>query len=70
MPALAENVLRQNIERSLEVHCRFMKACLPGLTPAADALIATYKVIRHCSLVTGGSAADGQNLAADFSAVI
>jgi len=67
MPTLTVDVLRQNIECSLEVHSRFMKVCLPALTAAADALIAAYRA-GHKALFfgNGGSAADAQHLAAEF----
>jgi D-sedoheptulose 7-phosphate isomerase len=67
MPKLTVNVLRQNIERSLEVHSRFMNACLPAMTAAAEALIAAYTAGRKALFFgNGGSAADAQHLAAEF----
>jgi D-sedoheptulose 7-phosphate isomerase len=61
------DILRNNIERSLEVHRLFMETCLPALTAAADALIAAYRA-GHKALFfgNGGSAADAQHLAAEF----
>jgi len=61
------NILRTNIERSLEVHNRFMDACLPSMTVAADALVSAYRA-GHKALFfgNGGSAADAQHLAAEF----
>jgi D-sedoheptulose 7-phosphate isomerase len=61
------SVLRQNVEGSLEVHMRFMEACLPALARAADALIAAY-LNGHKAIFfgNGGSAADAQHLAAEF----
>jgi D-sedoheptulose 7-phosphate isomerase len=61
------DILRSNMERCLEVHTRFVEACLPALTAAADALIAAYRA-GHKALFfgNGGSAADAQHLAAEF----
>jgi D-sedoheptulose 7-phosphate isomerase len=61
------DILRSNIERCLEVHSRFMEACLPALDVAADALISAYRA-GHKALFfgNGGSAADAQHLAAEF----
>jgi D-sedoheptulose 7-phosphate isomerase len=61
------NILRTNIERSIEVHSRLMAACLPALTAAADALVSAYRA-GHKALFfgNGGSAADAQHLAAEF----
>ena len=63
----AVDVLRQNIQGSIETHARFMEACLPALTKAADALTAAY-LAGHKALFfgNGGSAADAQHLAAEF----
>src|SRR5688572_2393352 len=60
-------ILRANIERSIEVHAAFNKACLPALTTAAEALILAYRA-GHKALFfgNGGSAADAQHLAAEF----
>jgi D-sedoheptulose 7-phosphate isomerase len=62
-----EGVLRQNLERSVEIHNRFLETSLPALTKAADALIAAYRS-GHKALFfgNGGSAADAQHLAAEF----
>ena len=66
-PAWAENVLRQNLDRSLEVHRRFMTTGLPALTAAANALIEAYQAGRKAIFFgNGGSAADAQHLAAEF----
>jgi D-sedoheptulose 7-phosphate isomerase len=61
------DLLRQNLERSIEVHARFMEACLPALNSAADALITAY-LSGHKAIFfgNGGSAADAQHLAAEF----
>lgn len=61
------DILRANIERSIEVHNRLMDACLPAMTAAADALVDAYRT-GHKALFfgNGGSAADAQHLAAEF----
>lgn len=66
-PATAAEVLRQNMQGSIETHVRFMDSCLPALTKAADALIAAY-LSGHKAIFfgNGGSAADAQHLAAEF----
>jgi D-sedoheptulose 7-phosphate isomerase len=65
--SMTESILRTNIERSVEVHSRLIDACLPAMTVAAEALIATYRA-GHKALFfgNGGSAADAQHLAAEF----
>lgn len=61
------NVLRTNIERSIEVHAKFLEVCSPALTSAADVLIAAYREGRKAVFFgNGGSAADAQHLAAEF----
>jgi D-sedoheptulose 7-phosphate isomerase len=63
----AASILRSNIEGSIEVHGRFMAACLPAMTAAADALVAAYLGGRKAIFFgNGGSAADSQHLAAEF----
>jgi D-sedoheptulose 7-phosphate isomerase len=64
---MTANILRKNLEGSLEVHSRLMEACLPTMTLAAEALIAAYRG-GHKALFfgNGGSAADAQHLAAEF----
>lgn len=66
-PATAVEVLRQNLERSIETHARFLELCLPALTRAANALISAY-LTGHKAIFfgNGGSAADAQHLAAEF----
>ena len=60
-------ILRNNIERSVEVHSRFVDACLPSLTAAADGLVAAYRAGHKAIFFgNGGSAADAQHLAAEF----
>jgi len=64
---LTERILRANIERSLEVHGQLIRACLPAMIAAADALVSAYRS-GHKALFfgNGGSAADAQHLAAEF----
>jgi D-sedoheptulose 7-phosphate isomerase len=64
---MTSDILRANIECSLEVHSRLMNACLPSLTVAADSLISAYLAGRKALFFgNGGSAADAQHLAAEF----
>ena len=66
-PASAASILRQNVQRSIETHVRFMEACLPALTKAADFLITAYLAGNKAIFFgNGGSAADAQHLAAEF----
>jgi D-sedoheptulose 7-phosphate isomerase len=66
-PSTTASVLRQNIQGSIETHARFMDACLPALTKAADVLINAYLAGRKSIFFgNGGSAADAQHLAAEF----
>lgn len=61
------DVLRGNLERSLEVHRRLIDACLPSLGAAAEALVAAYRAGHKAIFFgNGGSAADAQHLAAEF----
>jgi D-sedoheptulose 7-phosphate isomerase len=62
-----DDILRKNIESSIEVHSRLLEACLPAMTAAAGALITAYRS-GHKALFfgNGGSAADAQHLAAEF----
>lgn len=64
---MTEEILRANIERSVEVHSRLIDDCLPALTKAAEALITAY-MAGHKAIFfgNGGSAADAQHLAAEF----
>ncbi|HEX3372081.1 MAG TPA: D-sedoheptulose 7-phosphate isomerase [Candidatus Acidoferrales bacterium] len=64
---MAENILRSNIEGSIEVHSRLLDACLPAMTAAANALVAAYRT-GHKALFfgNGGSSSDAQHLAAEF----
>jgi len=61
------NILRNNLERSVEVHNRLLSTGLPQLMQAADALAKAY-CLGHKALFfgNGGSAADAQHLAAEF----
>lgn len=61
------SIVRKNLERSIEVHNRFLAECLPELTAAADALVSAYRAGRKAIFFgNGGSAADAQHLAAEF----
>jgi D-sedoheptulose 7-phosphate isomerase len=64
---MTAKILRNNIERSIEVHCRLLEECMPALTVASDALISAY-LAGHKAVFfgNGGSAADAQHLAAEF----
>ena len=64
---MTDEILRKNIESSIEVHSRVLDACLPAMAKAASALIAAYQS-GHKTLFfgNGGSAADAQHLAAEF----
>ena len=64
---MTDDILRKNIESSIEVHNRLLQACLPAITLAADALIAAFRGGRKAFFFgNGGSAADAQHLAAEF----
>jgi D-sedoheptulose 7-phosphate isomerase len=64
---MTDDILRKNIESSIEVHSRLIEACLPAMTVAANALIAAYCSGRKALFFgNGGSAADAQHLAAEF----
>lgn len=64
---MIDNILRSNIERSVEVHGRLMDACLPAMITAADALIGAYRS-GHKALFfgNGGSSTDAEHLAGEF----
>jgi len=64
---MIDNILRSNIERSVEVHGQLMAACLPAMIAAADALIRAYRT-GHKALFfgNGGSSTDAQHLAGEF----
>jgi D-sedoheptulose 7-phosphate isomerase len=64
---MTDNILRKNIQSSIEVHSRLLETCLPAMNAAADALLAAYRS-GHKALFfgNGGSAADAQHLAAEF----
>jgi D-sedoheptulose 7-phosphate isomerase len=64
---MTHDILRKNIEGSIEVHSRLLEACLPAMNTAADALIAAYRAGHKAIFFgNGGSAADAQHLAAEF----
>jgi D-sedoheptulose 7-phosphate isomerase len=61
------NILRNNIEQSIEVHGRLLDECLPVLSLAAEAMVSAYLQGRKAIFFgNGGSAADAQHLAAEF----
>jgi len=61
-------ILRANIERSLDVHGRLLSACLPAMTKAAEALVSAYRAGRKAIFFgNGGSAADAQHLACELT---
>jgi D-sedoheptulose 7-phosphate isomerase len=64
---MMDDILRKNIESSIEVHSHLLEACLPAMTVAAGALVAAYRGGRKALFFgNGGSAADAQHLAAEF----
>jgi D-sedoheptulose 7-phosphate isomerase len=64
---MTDEILRNNLERSIEVHRQLLLACLPQMSAAAAALISAYGG-GHKALFfgNGGSAADAQHMAAEF----
>jgi len=65
--SMIDDILRANIERSLEVHGRLLSACLPAMAKAAEALVSAYRTGHKAVFFgNGGSAADAQHLAAEF----
>lgn len=64
---MTEDILRSNLERSLEVHALLVGECLTAMTAAANALISAYLGGNKALFFgNGGSAADAQHLAAEF----
>jgi D-sedoheptulose 7-phosphate isomerase len=65
--AVSAEIVRANIERSIEVHGRLVAECLDAIAAGADALVSAYRS-GHKALFfgNGGSAADAQHLAAEF----
>ena len=64
---MTTDILRKNIECSIEVHSRVIEQCMPAMTAAAEALIAAYRTGHKAIFFgNGGSAADAQHLAAEF----
>ena len=62
-----EQILRANIERSIETHGRLIAECLPAIAAGAEALVLAYrKGHKAIFFGNGGSAADAQHLAAEF----
>ena len=64
---MTTDILRHNLECSIEVHHRLIESCLEQLSIAADALVSAYG-FGHKAIFfgNGGSAADAQHLAAEF----
>ena len=64
---MTTDILRRNLERSIEIHSQLMASCLEPLATAADALVSAYR-LGHKAIFfgNGGSAADAQHLAAEF----
>jgi len=64
---MTDQILRGNIERSIEVHGLLISTCLPAMISAAEALVSAYRT-GHKALFfgNGGSAADAQHLAGEF----
>ncbi len=61
------DILRANLERSLEIHGKLGEACLPAMAAAANALVAAFRSGRKAIFFgNGGSATDAQHLAAEF----
>jgi D-sedoheptulose 7-phosphate isomerase len=64
---MTSDIVRANIERSVQLHCRLIVECLPAITKAAEALITAYLGGKKAIFFgNGGSAADAQHLAAEF----
>jgi len=64
---MSTDIIRNNIERSIEAHGRLLGECLPALAAASDALVLAYRAGRKALFFgNGGSAADAQHLAAEF----
>ena len=60
-------ILRDNIERSIQLHHRLEEECLPALSLAAQQLVEAYRTGHKAIFFgNGGSAADAQHLAAEF----
>jgi D-sedoheptulose 7-phosphate isomerase len=64
---VVQEIVRANIERSIEVHDRLIRECLDAIAAGATALISAYGAGRKALFFgNGGSAADAQHLAAEF----
>jgi D-sedoheptulose 7-phosphate isomerase len=64
---LSAEIVRANIERSIEVHARLIPECLDSIAAGAAALISAYRSGHKAIFFgNGGSAADAQHLAAEF----
>lgn len=61
------DILRSNLDRSVEVYRRLTDACLTSLVTAAEALVAAYRAGHKAIFFgNGGSASDAEHLAAEF----
>lgn len=61
------DILRSNIDRSIEIHHQLIEGCLADIATSADALISAYRNGHKAVFFgNGGSAADAQHLAAEF----
>ncbi len=64
---MSAEIVRANIERSLEVHARLIDECLDAIAAGADALVSAYRSGHKAVFFgNGGSAADAQHLAAEL----
>jgi D-sedoheptulose 7-phosphate isomerase len=64
---VSAEIVRANIERSIEVHTRLIAECLDAIVAGADALVSAYRTGHKAVFFgNGGSAADAQHLAAEF----
>jgi len=60
-------ILRANIEHSVQVHGKLLDVCLPAMTSAANALVSAY-MAGHKALLfgNGGSSTDAQHMAGEL----
>jgi D-sedoheptulose 7-phosphate isomerase len=64
---MTENILRSNIEGSVQVHSQLLGACLSAMIEAANTLVSAYRAGHKALLFgNGGSASDAQHMAAEF----
>ena len=64
---MTSEILRANIERSVQVHGKLLDVCLPAMTAAANALVSSY-LAGHKALLfgNGGSSTDAQHMAGEL----